>query len=747
MFSRFTEEAQKILLMMKKEMYELKHPYVGSEHLLLAILHNKDLEITKFLENFQVTYDRCRNEIISVIGVGKKENDWFLFTPLLKRVIESAIVECKEVDSLITVEGLFIALLEEGDGVANRILMGMNIDIDSLYEKFSNKFVLKSGVSGNKLLLEDYAVCMNKIYNESGFDPVIGRDEIVGRLMEILLRRTKNNPLLIGEAGVGKTAIVEEFVRRIEIGEVPKKLFNKRVYSLSMASLVAGTKYRGEFEERINQIISELENDDSVILFIDEIHTLVGAGGAEGAIDASNILKPYLARGKIRIIGATTKDEYNKFIENDRALDRRFQKVCVNEMTVEDTENILFRLRDVYESFHGVLIDDEIIKECVRLCERYVTFGKFPDKAIDLFDEACARAALVDDEMDIRVKEYNSSIKKIHEDKNKAIINHDYNMASKLREKEMTLEGELNNFMFGHNTGNLLKKVNIDILYNIVSKRTGVPMTHLKGLNKEFIAKELKNKIFGQDDIIDKVLNLTIKKVKSKKNRPLVILLVGKSGLGKTFLVKEYANLLYNKESFIKLDMSEYKDEFSGSKIIGSPPGYVGYNESKNLLDRIKFNPYSVLLLDEVEKASPSVLKLFLQVFDEGIMTNSKGESIDFSNVVIFMTSNLGTSKNGIGFSTANRERILDEFKNFVGIEFSNRIDDVLIFNNLDKSVVEKIVRKKLTILGEKCNLKKLLSTKNVNKIVEEIDYEHSGARKINRIVEKNIEEMSFLEI
>lgn len=747
MFSRFTEEAQKILLMMKKEMYELKHPYVGSEHLLLAILHNKDLEITKFLENFQVTYDRCKNEIISVIGVGKKENDWFLFTPLLKRVIESAIVECKDVDSLITVEGLFIALLEEGDGVANRILMGMNIDIDSLYEKFSNRFVLKNGVSGNKLLLEDYAICMNKVYNESGFDPVIGRDEIVDRLMEILLRRTKNNPLLIGEAGVGKTAIVEEFVRRIEIGEVPKKLFNKRVYSLSMASLVAGTKYRGEFEERINQIISELESEESVILFIDEIHTLVGAGGAEGAIDASNILKPYLARGKIRIIGATTRDEYNKFIENDRALDRRFQKICVNEMTIEDTENILFKLRDVYESFHGVLIDDEIIKECVRLCERYVAFGRFPDKAIDLFDEACARAALVDDEIDMRIKEYNASIKKVLEDKNKAIINHDYNTASKLKEKEMALEGEFNNYMYEHNPEHLSKNVSIDVLYNIVSKRTGVPMAHLKGINKEIISKELKDKIFGQDDIIDKVLSLTIKRPKGKKNKPIVILLVGKSGLGKTFLVKEYAKLLYNKESFIKLDMSEYKDEFCSSKIIGSPPGYVGYNESKNLLDRIKFNPYSVLLLDEIEKASPSVLKLFLQVFDDGVMTNSKGESIDFSNVVIFMTSNLGMSKNGIGFSNVNRERILDEFKNFVGIEFLNRIDEVLVFNNLDKSVIEKIVRKKLTIFGDKRNLKKLLSTKNVNKIVEKIDYEHSGARKINRIVEKNIEEMSFLEI
>lgn len=746
MFSRFTEEAQKILLMMKKEMYELKHPYVGSEHLLLAILHNKELEITKFLENFQVTYDRCKNEIVSVIGIGKNSNDWFLFTPLLKRVIESAIIECRDVDGLITVENLFIALLEEGDGVANRILMGMNIDIDVLYEKFSNKFVVKNGINGNRQLLEDYAICMNKVYNDSGFDPVVGRDELVNRLMEILLRRTKNNPLLIGEAGVGKTAIVEEFVRRIEIGEVPKKLYNKKVFNLSMSSLVAGTKYRGEFEERINQIISELEDDESVILFIDEIHTLVGAGGAEGAIDASNILKPYLARGKIRIIGATTKDEYSKFIENDRALDRRFQKIHVNEMTFEETENILFKLKDIYEGFHGVLIDDDIIKECIRLCERYVPVGRLPDKAIDLFDEVCARASLIDNELDVRLKEYNATVKKLKDEKNKAIIEHNYKSASKLKEKELFIESEYNKYMLEHKENIFSKNVKVDILYEIVSKRSNIPITHLRGIDKEYVKKQLKSMVLGQDEVIDRILELTIEKPYVIKNRPFIILLVGKSGLGKTFLVKEYAKILYNRDSFIKLDMSEYKDDFSSSKIIGSPPGYVGYSDNKNLLERIKFNPYSVLLLDEVEKANPSVLKLFLQVFDEGVMTNSKGESVDFKNVVIFMTSNLGTNRESIGFSDS-KSFVFEEFKNFVGIEFLNRIDDVLMFKEFDRKTIEKIVRKKLTSYGEKMNLKKLLSTKNVDKIIENIDFERNGARKINRIIEKNIEEMSFLEV
>lgn len=747
MFSRFTEEAQKILLMTKKEMQELKHPYVGSEHLLLAILHNRDSDITRFLEECQVTYDRCRNEIISVIGVGKSTNEWFLYTPLLKRVIENAIIDCKEDDSLITVEGLFISLLEEGDGVANRILMGMNIDIDSLYEKFSNRFVVKSGKKGKKLFIEDYAVDLNKKYNDVGFDPVIGRDEQVNRLMEILLRRTKNNPLLIGEAGVGKTAIVEEFVRRVEIGSVPKKLYNKRIFSLSMASLVAGTKYRGEFEERINQIISELEEDESIILFIDEIHTLVGAGGAEGAIDASNILKPYLARGKIRIIGATTKDEYSRYIEEDGALDRRFQKIYVNEATVEETEDILFHLRDVYERFHAVSIEDEIIKEIVRLCERYVPLGKFPDKAIDLFDEVCAATALIESDVDSKIRDYTLEIKKLKEKKNAAIINHDYKSASNIKDSLIKKEDLLNKLVYDSNTEPIIKKVTLNCLYNILCKRTKIPVEYFKSINKEKVISELKKVIIGQDEIIEKVVDFTLNRTKILKNRPRVLLFVGKSGVGKTFLAKEYAGQLYNSDSFIRIDMSEYKDDFSVSKIIGAPPGYIGYSDNKNILDKIKFNPYSVLLLDEIEKASPNVLKLFLQVFDEGIMTNSKGEKIDFSNVVIFLTSNLGTNRDSIGFSGTNEARISEDFNNFLGVEFLNRIGEICIFNELDEEGIKKIIKRKLTDIAEKTGCKNIISTGIVEKIMREIDYKHSGARKIDRIIEKNVEEMTILEI
>lgn len=746
MFSKFSEETQKILLMTKREMQELKHPYVGSEHLLLAILHNRELELTKFLEECGLTYDKCHKEIVSVIGIGKSTNDWFLYTPLLKRIIENAILDCRDNNSLVSVESLFISLLEEGDGVANRILMGMNVDIDYLYERFSNKFVIKSGKSGRKLCVEEYAVDLNKKYNLDGFDPVVGRDNLVNRVMEILLRRTKNNPLLIGEAGVGKTAIVEELVRRIEIGSVPKKLLGKRILCLSMAGLVAGTKYRGEFEERINQIVEELEEEPNIILFIDEIHTLVGAGGAEGAIDASNILKPYLARGKIRIIGATTKDEYSKYIEDDKALDRRFQKVYVNETSLEETENILLQLREVYEKYHEVSVSDEIIKEIVKLAERYVHNGRFPDKAIDIFDEACAKASIIDNEFDKKVKEYVCNIKFLKEEKNRAIIEHDFKKASELKEQILDLEKEYDKLLFKNSGSDYRRKITEDILYGIISDRTKIPIAYMKNVDENKIIKALKESVIGQDEIIKRLVSTVLNSSNRNKNVPSSLLLVGKSGVGKTFLVKEFTKMLYGDESFIRLDMSEYNEAFSSSKIIGSPPGYVGYSDNKTLLDRIKFNPYSVLLLDEIEKANSSVLKLFLQVFDEGFMTNSKGEVIDFRHVTIFMTSNLGSDRNVIGFSGKREDLVFDNIKSFLGIELFNRIDEVLLFNDIDDKTIRKIVLKKFTEIVDKNDIKIEISTEIVDKIVEKIDYKTSGARKIDRTIEKMLEEKTFLE-
>lgn len=744
MFSKFSEEAQKVLIMTKKEMLELKHPYVGSEHLLLAILHNKDLEITKLLEQHQLSYENCRGEIIKVIGIGNSTSNWFLYTPLLKRVIENAILDSKDCNLPVTVEDLFISLLAEGDGVANRIMLGMNIDVDYLYEKFSNKFVLRSSKNGKKLFIEEYSVDFNKKYKTEGFDPVIGRDEQINRMIEILLRRTKNNPLLIGDAGVGKTAIVEELARRIELGDVPKKLLNKRILSVSTASLVAGTKYRGEFEERINSIIKELEEEDDVILFIDEIHTLVGAGGAEGAIDASNILKPYLARGKIKVIGATTRGEYSKYFEGDKALDRRFQKVYVRETSLEETERILLHLKDVYEKFHGVKITKAMIHKIVELTDRYVHVGKFPDKAIDIFDEVCAKASVVDDRNDKKIKKYSCEIKNIKDEKNKCIINHDYKRALDLKEMEAKLESELDRVSFVNKTENS-KEITLDILYQVIFERTKIPIVTIVGMSERKIINKLKEEVIGQDSAIKDIVNTVVSRQKSFRKGPASLLLVGKSGVGKTFLVKKYADLFYNTESFIKVDMSEYKESFSTSKIIGSPPGYVGYNESSTLLEKIKQDPYSVLLLDEVEKGSPAVLKLFLQVLDDGYMTSSNGEVVDFSHVIIFMTSNIGCEKNSIGFCTTKSDVIIQKVREFFGTELINRIDKIVVFNTISDASIEKIIVKKLTAIANKEKLENILSTEIVNKIKKECKYIEFGARKVDKIIDNVVRELVCL--
>jgi len=741
MFSKFDEDAQKVILMAKKEMQELKHPYVGSEHLLLSILHSPNLLVTKLLEEYNITYDRFRKEIIRVVGIGKEANNWFLYTPLLKRIMENAILDSKEDNSEVTVEKLFISLLEEGDGVANRVLLGMNIDIDVLYDKFSDKFTYKSTKRNKKLLIEDYAIDFNQKYREVGFDPVIGRDDQVNRIIEILLRRTKNNPLLIGDAGVGKTAIVEELARQIVKGMVPKKLENYRILSVSMASLVSGTKYRGEFEERINKIIEELEEEPNIILFIDEIHTLVGAGGAEGAIDASNILKPYLARGKIKIIGATTKSEYSKYLENDKALDRRFQKVFIEETTAIETKNILLSLREIYENFHGVSISNEIIDLIVDLSIKYVSSGKQPDKAIDILDEACSRTSVIDNSYDKKIKALTMQINDIKDKKNQSIMNHQYQSASKLKEEQLLLENKLNKFVLKNSISPKIKEITKDILYEIIYSKTKIPIQKIVNLNKKSIYNHMINTVIGQNEAIKEILDVTLSSKTFNRKSPFSLLLVGKSGVGKTFFVKEYAKLLYSKEAFIKLDMSEYKESHTVSKIIGSPPGYVGYLDNNFVLTKIKQNPYSVILLDEIEKANSAVLKLFLQVFDDGYMTTSNGEVIDFSHTTIFMTSNLGTNQNSIGFKDFNGDVIKNKLIDFMGIELINRIDKIVYFKDMNEKSIQKIIEKKLRERADE----KILSTETVNKIKKDINYSIYGARRIDKVIETELD--SFIEL
>ena len=729
MFSNFDEDAQKILIMAKKEMMDLCHPYVGSEHLLLAILHNEQLELTKILHNYNLTYEKYKDEIIKVVGIGKSTNSWFLYTPLFKRVIENAIYDCKDDDDIVTVEKLFMSLLEEGDGVANRILMGMNIDIDYLYEEFSNKFFIKNKVL-KKLLLDEYAVDLNQKCIIEGFDPVIGRDDLINRLIEILLRRTKNNPLLIGDPGVGKTAIVEELVRRIVNKNVPKKLENYRILSVSMGTLVAGTKYRGEFEERLNKIVEELEGLEYVILFIDEIHTLVGAGGAEGAIDAANILKPYLARGKIKVIGATTKKEYFKYLEKERALDRRFQKIFIEEPDAESVMSILIKLKPIYELHHNVHIDNSILNLIVNLSFKYLNQGRMPDKAIDVLDEACCKAAIIDNSYNKKIKTLSLEISHIITEKNNAIIKREYKKASELKKKQEKYENKFN-LLSICSKNNDIKKVTVDNVYDVIFDRTKIPIKKIISFDSKKICKELGKNVIGQSGPINEILSIISN---NKGGVPTSLFLVGKSGVGKTFFVKEYAKLLYPSTAFFRIDMSEYKECHSISKIIGSPPGYVGYNDSNNLLTKVKQNPYCVILLDEIEKAHPDVIRLFLQVFDDGKMTSSDGETVDFSHSIIFMTSNIGTVQNSIGFGNNTKIHYKNKVKDFLGIEFVNRLCGIVNFNDINKLTITKIVQKKL----KDRNLDNL-SLDIIDNIISDSDYINMGVRNLDKIIDKYV--------
>lgn len=740
MFSKFSEEAQKALIIAKNEMIKLKHPYIGSEHLFLAILSNNKLFITNKLNDYHINYDLFKAEIEKVIGIGKKSNTWFLYTPLLKRIIENAIFDTKERgEKQVTVEQLFLSLLEEGDGVAIRLLIGMGINIDKIYSEFSNKLVVRKSKKDKKLMVHEFAVNFNKRVLADEIDPVVCRDLEVNRLIEILSRRTKNNPLLIGEAGVGKTAIVEELARRIVNKDVPKFLQNKKILSISVASLVAGTKYRGEFEERVNKILKEVESDGSIILFIDEIHTIVGAGGAEGAIDASNILKPSLARGKIKIIGATTISEYHASIEKDKALDRRFQKIEVSEPTNDHTMEILLSLRPLYEEYHNVKISDEVLRYIIELTDRYICNQKNPDKSIDIMDEVCAKASLniTDDEKKIR--DLNKKLKATVKLKNQAVLNNDFKKATDLKIKQNKLEDKINQSdLLSHQQQFIA--ITKEMVSNVIELKTKIPVYEIKENNEAYL-KKLKTKlssiIYGQNHVIEDVCNFTkIMKSGFSKDRPYSFLFVGPTGTGKTLFVKEYAKYLFGKDSFIRLDMSEYKEEHSISKIIGSPPGYVGYQDDHYVLERVRNNPHSVILLDEIEKASPSVVKLFLQVLDEGVMHDASGRLINFKNTIIFMTSNLGCSKKNIGFHEVIKN---DEMKEFFSIEFLNRIDKICDFHSLSYQDIKKIVISKLKMLEEDYSEKEIhitFSTEVVNKIIEKSNYLEYGARKVDKIIE-----------
>ena len=745
MFANFEEEARKVLVNAKKEMYDLRHPYVSSEHLLLSILRGNN-DVSGRLKKYNLDYKKFRKEIVNILGKGSKASKWFLYTPLLKRVIENAVLFAKDNNSEVTVNHLFIGLLEEGEGVAIRILLGMNIDIDELYSDFAYKLISKKG--NKKLLIDELGIDLNKRATSGDIDPVSERDKEIIRVLEILSRRSKNNPILIGEAGVGKTAIVEELARRIVNEDVPLSLKGKRIVRLDMASIVAGTKYRGEFEERLNKIIKELEDNDDIILFIDEVHTLVGAGGAEGAIDASNIFKPALARGKIKCIGATTINEFKKYIEKDSALERRFQRVVIKEPNKRSVKKILMNLKDIYEEFHNVSISDEIIDLIINLSNRYIYNRKEPDRSIDVLDEVCARVSLKESKNLKKYRLKTKELNKVISDKKASIINNNFDLASKLKYKEYSLMNEINNLELSLYKKKRKKVTSFDVA-SVINMKTGIPVYELLNIRKSIIQNinlSLKNGIIGQDKAI-KELTILAKKIKlGFKDRCYSFMFCGPSGVGKTELAKKFGDLLVGNGNVIRLDMSEYKEAHSVSKIIGSPPGYIGYDDN-NVLEFIRNNPYSVLILDEVEKAHMDVLNLFLQVLDNGEIKNSRGEVIRFDNTVIIMTSNIGFLNNSVGFSSNNSEE--NKLSSYFSIPFINRVDKVLEFNHLKREDVINITKLKINSLIKKYKdkIKVVINDDVISDIADRCNYEIYGARKIDKIIKDKFENKIIDEI
>ncbi len=704
MFNNFGFIGSMILKEAEKERYNLHHPYVGSEHLLLSILKS-DSPLKEKLNNYNLTYENFKRELIGIVGIPKKNIEANLYTPLLKRILASALSDAKENNKgLVTENHLLVAMLDEGEGIAIRIMISLGINLDDLYDDLKIK---PSNLVKEKLELFTVGNVLND--KVATFDKCIGRDKEVNNLIEVLLRKKKSNPLLIGPAGVGKTAIVEELTRRIENKEVPLPLENTLIVELPMGDLVSGTKYRGEFEERLTKIIKEVIKSKNIILFIDEVHSMVNAGGAEGAINASDILKPYLARGELRIIGATTTHEYEKYIAKDKALERRFETVFINEPTLAETKKILLGLKNIYEEHHHLKITEENIEDIVNLGNKYLFAKKNPDKTIDLLDSICAH-----------VKRKSVSLEEIkpkEQELKDLIIKKESYVKDGLFDKALdtcininNLENNLKSLKDQNNT--LITKE--DIL-KVIETKSHIPMF----LNHEELLTKTKanllSKIVYQDQAIAKLLdNLNIY---FKKDTNLKLLLVGPSGVGKTSSIKIISDTLKN--TLIRLDMSEYNLETSVNKLIGVSHGYIGY-EDDYIFNKVKYNPYSIILVDEIEKAHPSVLNLFLQIMDEGVIHDSHGEAIDFSHTLIFMTSNAYQNIN-IGFGEKNNN-LTETFTE----EFLGRFDDIINFNALTKE--EALNYLKAHLLNKDIDY---------NELLKETNYEKYGFRYINRVINK----------
>ena len=667
MFDKYSFTISKIFKYAEEEMKVLHHPYVGSEHLLLSLLKNSG-EIKDIASKYNLTYDNFKKELMLVVGSSSKASSYVLYTPLLKRVINLAMEDAKERKEELNSKHLFLALLEEGEGIAIRLLYGMNINLDSMYDELNER----EDKSNQKLEILNIGKDLSDVINPD--DILVGRDKELNLIIETLIRKNKNNPLLVGDAGVGKTAIVEELVRRINLKEVPKSLQNKRIIMLEMGSLVAGTKYRGEFEEKLTKVIRELENNPNIILFIDEIHTMVNAGGAEGAINASDILKPYLARGKVKIIGATTTHEYNKFILKDKALNRRFELIKICEPSILETEEILNKIKPSFEKHYNIKITQKNISDIVQLTNRYISDRRNPDKSIDILDSVCAMKKVSNKTSNI-IDSYKYKKEEIIKLKEEMVKKNDFVRALEYHNEEVKIDKILNKKM-----KQTIKITEQDIL-NLISRKCNIPIINKKNKYKE-LENFLLNNLIGQDEAIKKIIKNMIN---FDEDKPLSLLLTGSTGVGKTETVKLISKFL--NINLLRLDMSEYNQDITINRLVGSSAGYVGYDDGA-IFDSIKMEPFTCILVDELEKASPSVMNLFLQILDEGFVTNAKGEKIDFKNTMIFMTSNVkGTKK--IGFMESSNTYTNDFSKEFVA-----RFTDIVEFNDITEDMLEAYLKK-----------------------------------------------------
>lgn len=784
MDNMFTPSAKHVLMIAHEQAKYFKHQAVGTEHLLLALAMDKDGIANKIFEQFSITSDDIREEIERLIGYGTLDQlgpaDYLPYSPKAKQVLALAGQEAQQMHSLkIGTEHLLLALIADESVLSSRILFSLDV----LPRQVRKVTLRRLGVAESQLrrqnnrqesnrksgtpTLDKLARDMTQMARNQQLDPVVGRDAEIRRTIQILSRRTKNNPVLIGEPGVGKTAIAEGLAQEMVAGTVPAELANKRLMVLDMGSLVAGTKYRGEFENRLKKVIDEIQADGHVILFIDELHTLIGAGGAEGAIDASNILKPALARGELQTIGATTLDEYQKYIESDAALERRFATVHVNEPTPEESLAILKGLRPRYEAHHHAKITDEALEQAVKLSDRYISDRFLPDKAIDLMDEAAAMVRINAEEKKTRKPSLDEQIAELQSAKEAAIEQQDFDRAADLREQELSLrakqERQADRVSERQAEQHYRLKVTGEDVAKVVAEWTGVPLTQLKRSESDRLInleKVLHKRVIGQDEAVDAVAK-AIRRARSglkNPNRPIgSFMFLGPTGVGKTELAKALAEAMFGSEdNMIRIDMSEYMEKFSTSRLIGAAPGYVGYDEGGQLTEKVRQHPYSVVLLDEAEKAHPDVFNLLLQVLDDGYLTDSKGRRVDFRNTIIIMTSNLGATQlqdeKEVGFGARDMSQdynamagaIRQQLKLHFRPEFLNRIDETIIFHSLNKQELHQIVKLMTNELRDRVAEQEisLKVTPAAVDLIAAVGYDPEyGARPLRRAIQDKIED------